>query len=178
MNIFTLKESKVIIDPAALVVPEMKAIWDRDKSKDKTIAYQELSYIFFCGWIKSPYRNMAPIDKEHNIKKDYIKDSKWKPDKAIQDAILKWEKFQETPSMRFLKSASFACEKLIEYFDSIDWTERNDKGMSVYKLSEVVSALSKVDDIRSSLQKLAEKVELESATKSVRGGGDINRREV
>ena len=43
---FELIDNKVVIPPSSLTIPEMKAIWDRDKKKDKTTAFMELCYVF------------------------------------------------------------------------------------------------------------------------------------
>lgn len=177
MSIFTFQNNKVVIDQEALVIPEFKEIYKRDKSKDKSKAFEELAYVYFYNDLKSPYKNLSSSERLIEIRKDYISDPKWTPDELVQGAILKYAKLQETPSVRYLNSTINAADKLIEYFNSIDWDERTEKGFPVFKVTEVVNALAKADDIRSSLQNLREKVEQEISSKTVRGGGNISKRE-
>ena len=35
MNLFDLKDRKVIVSTEALLIPEFKELWSRDKTKDK-----------------------------------------------------------------------------------------------------------------------------------------------
>lgn len=178
MSIFTIKNNQIILDPDAFLVPEFHAIYSRDKSKDKSQALKELAYIYFYNDLKSPYKNKPPLEREESLRKDFIKDSNWKSDSLIQQASLKYQELQETPSMRYLAASINAADKLIEYFNSIDWNERTDKGLPVFKVNEVVTALSKADEIRSTLEKLRDKVEQEISTKTVRGGRELKKREM
>jgi hypothetical protein len=45
MDLFDLRDFTVTISPKALMVPEFKALWDRDKSNNKSTALSELAYV-------------------------------------------------------------------------------------------------------------------------------------
>ncbi|HEY8364446.1 MAG TPA: hypothetical protein VIK84_02630 [Haloplasmataceae bacterium] len=179
MEVFTIKDNKVIINPDVLSIPQFREIWDRDKSSAKEIAEKELAYVYHMCAYKSVYRNYPEDIQEYKIKEDYFKNTKWEPDSIILKAVEKFKELSDTHSMRFLNAAITACNKLIKYYHGIDFSERDNKGNAVYKVNEVTTALEKSGKIIQSLELLKEKVEKELAINNtkVRGGGTINKRE-
>jgi hypothetical protein len=179
MEIFTVKDNKLIINPEVLSVPQFREIWDRDKSSNKELAEKELSYIYHICAYKSVYRNYSEEIQEQKIIEDYFKDIKWKKDEVVERGVEKFKELSDTHSMRFLNGAITACNKLIDYYHCIDFAERDGRGNAVYKINEVTAALEKSGKIVQSLETLKEKVEKEMAINStkVRGGGIVNKRE-
>ena len=47
MKLFDIQQGKVVMNPTILWVPEFRTLWDRDKSKHKEQAVNEISYIVF-----------------------------------------------------------------------------------------------------------------------------------
>ena len=91
VELFELKDGKLIIEPSRLIVPVFKQLYDRDKSKDKTQAFKEFSYIYFLLDFKSPYAGYPNDKKEEAIKKDLFKNNKWEPDSLVTEAIIKYK---------------------------------------------------------------------------------------
>lgn len=180
MGLFKLVNYKIDINPDVLSFGPFKEIWDRDTTKDKSVARQELSYVYFMADFKSIYNNYEVSKKEAMVIKDHISNSNWKPDTTIRMAVKRYLEFQETPSMRFLESAKKACDSLIEYFEGINWGLVNEKGAQVYKVTEVTGSLEKAGKILQSLESLKEKVEKEQnvSDSKIRGGGETSRFEV
>jgi hypothetical protein len=167
MNIFNLKNNKVIIDPDKLIIPEFKSIWERDKSKDKENAFKELTYVYMLVDFKSPYQAYPEDIREIKIKEDLFKDKNWKPDDLIKSACKKYYELIETPTLRMLNSARIAVEKLSNYFKV---SNPNDKSYT--------ANLEKLGKIIESLDKLEEKVKKEQTSETkVRGGGIVKERE-
>lgn len=167
MGLFHLEGNIVQIEPDSLAIPEMRAVWDRDKTRTKEIAYKELSYIYFVIDFKSPYQNIADEHREAEVIKDFIKDDKWRPDALVNLAIEKYNYLQETASLRLLKSARGAVEKLTTFFKDKNTDDRN-----------YTSNLEKLGKIIESIDKLEEKVRKDTkSTEKIRGGGEINERE-
>jgi hypothetical protein len=52
----------VKVDPEALLLKPFKKIWDRDKSKDKNRAMQELGFIYFVCDPRSDYQYLVDIE--------------------------------------------------------------------------------------------------------------------
>lgn len=169
MGLFELKNNLVVIEPQNLFIPEMKSIWDRDKSKTKDKAYKELSYIYYLVDYKSPYNSYPEDHREEIIIKDFIRDDKWKPDELITNAILKYSEFQETPSMRLMKAAKKAQDRITKYLDTGEGSDDIKELMMVIK--EIGKAVESVDKIEDKVKK-----EITSSEK-IRGGGQIKNRE-
>ncbi len=172
MNLFQLDKNTVIINPAALTIQEFKAIWDADKSKDKSFATKELAYVCFKADYKSPFLSYLADDRERAIIDDVFgKDFQWTPGDLIAAAISKYEKFQENHYIKLLKSQRSALEQMMNYYNNIDFELKDNKGNHVYKITEVSKAMGDTAKIIDSLNKLDEIIRKELRdTKRNRGG--------
>ena len=54
-KLFDLVEDKVEIKPESLLIYPFSEIWKRDKSKDKSKAFKEITYIWFYSDFDSPF---------------------------------------------------------------------------------------------------------------------------
>tara|TARA_R100001463_G_C3450119_1_gene213573 strand:+ start:160 stop:705 length:546 start_codon:yes stop_codon:yes gene_type:complete len=171
MRLFDLKDRNVIISPEALLIPEFKALWTRDKSKEKLKAMRELSYIYFICDYKSPYRDSYALSRlEAMVCKDFMKDEKYTPDAKVSAAKSKYKELQKTPSMLLLDASLQTVNKLTDYLQNIDLTERDKNDKPIYKPSDVTSSLKNIGGIVESLSKVKESVEKEmSEQASLRG---------
>jgi len=167
VGLFNLQDNIVRIDPDSLSVPQMKAIWDRDKNKNKETAYQELSYVYFLADYKSPYNVYPESIRPNEIQKDFIRNDKWKPDELILQAIKKYKELQETPVIKLLNAARSAVHKVTKYLTDKDMDDRN-----------YTKELEKIGKIIDSLDRLEDKVKKDiKINEKIRGGGDISSRE-
>ena len=164
------------MNPSSLAMPEFRVLWDRDEDVDKDNAVREISYVvFLCDEsLANPYRAYKEGDREDVLLKDFIKEKKWKPDKAIQAAIDKFMEATQTTNSRLLKAAKNAAEKLAGYFDMIDFNTLDKDGKPMFSAKELASNLAAVGNIVKSLHSLEEMVKKEQLeTNTVRGGGEI-----
>ena len=181
MKIFDIVQGKVVLIPQSLGIPEFKKIWDRDKSKAKERAYNEISYItFMCDPTSdNPYRGYETVEREKVLKQDFIRDVKWKPDEVIKAAMGKFDEMLQTTNSRLLKGAKAAADKLSVYFENIDFDEVGADGKPVYSARDLSSNLSSVGNIVKSLSQLESMVKREQLESSkTRGGGEIGLYEV
>lgn len=171
MRLFDLKDRNVIVSPEALLIPEFKDIWKRDKTKDKLKAMRELSYVYFVCDYKSPYRSSFTLNRlEAMVSKDFMKDEKYTPDSKISAAIEKYKELQRTPSMLLLDASLQTVHNLIDYLQNVDLQERDKNDRPIYKPSDVTSSLKNIGGIVESLSKVRESVEKEmSEQASLRG---------
>lgn len=162
------------MNPTILWVPEFRTLWDRDKSKQKEQAVNEISYIVFLHDFRSPYLAYPTNEREVRIKKDYFKSADWLPDDAVKAAIAKYKELQTSPISRLLQSAMDTCDKMTDYFNGVDFKKVDHNGKPIYTLKEVSSVMKDIGDIVSSLESLKEKVEREHMERgSIRGGSGI-----
>ena len=176
MKLFDIVNGKVVMNPQTLVMPEFRCLWDRDKSKEKYKAILEISFVvFLCDEsISNPYRAYKEGYRELELKKDFIGDETWEPDKEIKTAISKFKKSTQTTNTRLLIKAKSGAEKLADYFDDVDFSIKDKDGKSRYSARELASNLAAVGSIVKSLNQLEEMVKKEQLeSQTVRGGGDI-----
>ena len=178
MGLFDYKDHKIVLNPDAVAIPPFRKLWERDKSKTKHKATQELTYIYFMYDFKSPYNIYPENDRKSRVMNDYIKTPDWKPDAEVKLAIASYNEFQRTYSMRFLESARGLADKLSSYFDEVDFHATDDNGKPLYSAKDAVSNLKQVGDVIESLDKVEEKVRTEVDSKSkIRGDKAIKDRE-
>ena len=139
----------------------------------------EISYVIFLCDYKSPYNAYNEVEKPRVIKEDFIKNSKWEPDKVILDAIKKYENLQQTTNTRLLRSAKKGAEKLAEYFEGVDFSILDDNGKPIYTAKDLASNLGAVGNIVKSLVQLERQVQSEQVEISnVRGKSGIGEYEL
>ena len=161
--IFTIIANIPRITPEALFIPEMLAIWEADKSKDKITATKELIYVYHMSDPKSVYAKLSKDMREKTIIEDYL-GTEWKPTPQIELAIAKYKALIETPITRSFKSVSIALDKLnntLETLNAVDAKEMEQIGRTIEKYEKLAQSYMK-------LKELSEK-ELET-TRKIKGG--------
>lgn len=166
MRLFDIVNGVVQMNPTTLWIPEFKALWDRDKSKDKKQATSEISYIVFMHSFVSPYTGYSEKEREKKVRKDCfgVKSEEWKPDTEVKAAIKKFLTLQDTPTLRLLKAAKEGIDKITEYYENVT----AERAADIIKNTKELGALVKSLDI---LTKQVEKEQLENS--NIRGGQAI-----
>tara|TARA_R110000824_G_scaffold65226_4_gene170050 strand:- start:11824 stop:12363 length:540 start_codon:yes stop_codon:yes gene_type:complete len=174
MALFDLKNGHIVLNPESLALPGFREIWKKDKTKGKEKATQEISYIYFMCDYNSPYAVYPNIKRREVIAKDYMQDEKWVETEDVKVAVKRYLDFQETHTMRLMRAAKGASDKLAGYFETIDFLKVDDNGKPIYTAKDVAVNLEKVGNIVDSLDKLETRIKKEVRTDSrVRGGGEI-----
>jgi hypothetical protein len=179
VEIFEIDGSIVRPVKDILLIYPFNEIWNRDETKHKSIAINELAYIYYLVSPKktNPYSGYSNELKSKKIIEGIWKQVEWTPDDLVKEAIATYAKWLEeaAPSMRYYNAVKSGVEQTINFFQNIDFNERTDKGLPVYKISEVIPALKSANEVLKSMTDLQERVEQEvyesSKTKS---GKEIN----
>jgi hypothetical protein len=179
VEIFEMHNSHVTPVKEILLVSPFKEIWDRDKSKHKETAIREFSYICFLISPKktNPYAGYHVDIKKTKIVQGLWKDEEWIPDELVEKATSLYEEWlmNASPSMRYFNAVKSGVEQTINFFENIDFNERTDKGLPVYKISEVIPALKSANEVLKSMSDLKERVEQELYESSkTKAGKEIN----
>lgn len=165
--IFDLKNNEPTITIEGIFIPEFRTIWENDKDENKLKASQMLTYVYHVSDFSSSYSKLAEEDRLQQCKEDYLTleldDNDWD---MISKAISKYKKLQDTHSMRLLAGARYSVDKFTEYFYSIDFNERDDKGRPVHNAKDLASNLEKIGKIVTSLNDLEDVVNKERASNS------------
>jgi hypothetical protein len=144
IKLFKLDDYEVIVEPEALLLKPFKTIWDRDKSKDKSLAKQELAFIFFVSDPRSDYQYIIDRDtREEQVIQALGMPAKWKPDKKVYDALEFYESFKPV-SAGLLEDTRVAVNKLREMLRNINLDERDDKNKPVHTLSSITQTIKQV----------------------------------
>lgn len=171
MNLFTLKNYRVVISEEAYLLAPFKKIWDRDTSKDKERALQELGLVYFTCDIRSDYQYI--VDEQERIDAVIQGEglpAKYKPDKLVLDAMEFYKSFRSTAEI-FLEGTRIAANNFRNYLINLDLEETVD-GKPKYNVGSVATALKQMPQLITDLNKaeIAVKKEQEEQ-KSIRGGG-------
>ena len=164
-RLFDIEKGKLVLNPTALWIPEFKAIWNRDRKKNKDKAIAELSYIVFMHSFQSPYQAYSEKERENKVREDFLKDlPEWEPDELVRKAIDKYLELQDSISLRLLRSTRLALETIEEYF----------KNANAEDISTIVKNAKELGNLVQSLDKLEKQVQKEQLEASnIRGQTEI-----
>jgi hypothetical protein len=176
MKIFDIIDGKVVLNADELSIPVFKKIYDNDKTKDKSNAFNKISYIIFMYKWDSPY--MSYIDKEVRdriVKKDIFGDENYQLDNLTKQAIDRFLDFQYTISLQFLEQNIEGIKKLMDFYKMIDWSETDKSGKPIYSSRDLAANLEKAGGILKSLHSLRDQVRKEELEVSrIKGGNQID----
>lgn len=111
------------ITPEAIALGPFKTLWNRDKTKTKEKAKNELAYIYYMCDYKSPYFNTTNLEERHEEIKKAIFASTWEPDNIITEAVNFYRDRQRTFSLVLLEDAISGMSKLSAYLRNINFDE-------------------------------------------------------
>lgn len=173
MNLFTYEGYKLTISPEALVLKPFKQIWDRDKSKNKEKAMQELGFIYFFCDIRSDYQYIVnEADRELAIKDGEGLPQSWKPDAKIKEAIEFYNSFKSS-SILLLEDTRYAVDKLRKLLRDIDLSQTDDKGKPIYTLNTITATIKQVPSLVKDLDEAERAISKEvAAVGKMRGTGE------
>lgn len=159
MKIFEIKDWQLEVSEEIWGLKPFKVILDRDKTKDKSIAFAELMYIWFYCDIKSNYIIMHPTIRDKELKRDLANlPTKWKPDKVVKDGIDLYLKTSVTVIQRLHRQALESAKAIGDYLaNSAELlAERDHQGRVVNDIAKITGAVQKVPKLMQDL-KAAEK---------------------
>lgn len=97
IRLFKYEGYTVTVEPEALMLAPFRAIWDRDKDKNKSNALQELAYIYFMGDPRSDYQYLVDEEvRSSEIIKGLGMPDAWKEDAVVKRAMAFYESFKPT----------------------------------------------------------------------------------
>lgn len=150
MKLFKYEGYQLTISEEAMLLKPFKALWKRDKTRDKSVAMQELGYIYFMEDPRSDYQ--IYIDREERARQirigEGIKDS-WKPDAAVKEAMEFYASFKSDAAL-LLDDMRAMVSKLRIQLKEIDLTKEDDKGKPIYNIdsySKIITDLAKLTKI-------------------------------
>lgn len=144
IRLFKYEGYAVSVEPEAIMLAPFKAIWDRDKKKDKSMAMQELAYIYFMSDPRSDYQYLVDEEvRRDEVVKGLGMPDKWKEDDVVRRALEFYQSFKPT-SAGLLEDTRIAVNKLRQLLRNIDLEETDDKGRPVYTLNTITATIKQI----------------------------------
>lgn len=149
IDLFQVEKNGVVFRPEVLAIKEFRAVWERDKTKDKKRAFQEMSFLFFVEDLRSPFKLYLQEEKEIKVIESVFKDEKWKPDKLIEAARVRYRELTKTRSMQLLQDTWISMDNMGKFLRSVQYETTKDaaamKGV-LEKMPQMVATLKKLED--------------------------------
>lgn len=153
---FDIKQGKLIVRAQDLTVPILKEIYERDTTKLKTRALQDLLYIYHMADTDSPYADMDETVKEAHVRRAIFgTDKKIRIDTKITDAI---EEYMEC-NINTIDRVLFDFNKKIDDLRQ----QITDAKISDSNIDKVIERMQKFDK----LLEAKEKIEIRQQKKAV-----------
>lgn len=154
----------------ATLLPFRKVL---DKYKDRYHGILELTFI---GFLLNPKSDFADIRDEQERTEAILlsmgQGDKIKIDEITQEAIEFYKERNHTTTTKLLDKALNALDKLGDYFDQIDFSERDEKGNMVYDPKRLVDTIKEAPKLMSAVRELKDQIRKEQEVEQgVRGSG-------
>ena len=163
----------LVIQPEALAIEVYAKVWNRDKTKDKSKAIKELTFVYFSRSMDkyNPYKEYNSDERTKQIIKDLNID--WPIDKLVFDCIEQYEKHNYTFATDYLLANFDAANKIKDYLRTVDLDARDDNGKPIHKATDITKVQSDASKVLKTLKELMqiEQEGLEKKDNRIRGGG-------
>lgn len=171
MEIFSydsLNKQLELNEPEILLVREFKALLTRDKTKAKSRALKELTYIYLAICWKSPYNQYTELERHEEALNDSGLTEEEFNDPIFREACRKFRSLQDSnKSIKLLNAARVAADQFIEYFETIiDLNERDQNGKPVFSAEKVMKEMAQLSKVHEQLKVLEAQVKQEMEVSS------------
>ena len=176
MNVFVydnVNNRLEINEGEILLVTEFKNLFNKDQSKDKELAFKELTYIYLALDWKSPYSQYTELERHEEALRDSGLTEEEFNNPVFREACRKYRALQESHlSVRMLNAAKLGAQQFIDYFTIIaDLNERDVNGKPVFDAKKHFETMSKMHDLHEELTRLENIVKKElTETSTLRAG--------
>ena len=175
IRLFQYEGYEVKVSPEALLLAPFKAIYKRDKHKDKTLAKQELAFIYFMADPRSDYQYIIDEEvRQEEVIKGLGMPEKWKPDEAIKRAMEFYQSFKPI-SAGLLEDTRIAVNKLRGMLREIDLEKTDSNGKPIYTLNTITATIKQIPSLVKDLDEAERTLAQEIAqSNKVRGAAEKN----
>lgn len=147
IKLFKRDGYEIKVEPEALLLKPFKKIWNRDRSKDKNRAMQELGFIYFVCDPRSDYQYLVDLDtRMESVKQGEGLPNEWTPDQVVKEAMEFYSSFKPTSAL-LLEDTRVAVDKLREHLKNMDFNEVDDKGKPKYTLNTITSTIKQIPEL-------------------------------
>jgi len=153
---------KLVISPETLALVPFKNIYNKDKTRNKETAFNDILGVYLMEGFLSPYHNYPDTIKEESILKDNKLDKDFYKRDDIKEACEFYKEQQKNslPTLRALNACDKGIERLCKELE-------NPKS----KIKDVIESISKIRNVIKDYNAIREEVLEETTGNSKRRGG-------
>lgn len=171
MRLLQMKNHVLDIAPEALSIRAFRALWDRDKSKDKKVALAELSYVWFMRSRESDFNYILDDEgRSEEVQKVIVGLPKnWKPDSKIKEAEEEYTKLSTTVISKLFDNARAAVERISIFLGNVDPSEKDRMGKYLFDAKKIADTIKTVPDLAEALDNAEKMMVKKEEGSNVRG---------
>ena len=172
-------------EPEVLLIREFNVLWEKDRNKCKEdptgskrlLAWREFKYIYLMlDWL-SPYSQYNEGERHEECLKDAnLTEEEWN-NEDFRAACRKYRDLQESSkALKLIKPAQSVADKLADYFNDLDLSERDPVTQKpIYKTKDVIAEMQSASSVVEELKNLEimYKKEIQATTSTVRGDAEL-----
>ena len=164
---------------------DVKALWARDKSPDKSMYIKEVGVIYYLADPKSPPKQQGLSDKEsiklaienYDLPKDYL------PDELVWKIIEKYAEQAAGPAMKAvvslrkaLHNVTIASDKVNELLNNklVEGIGENEIPVTISYIDSINKKITDIPNLLAALRKAEDECINEQETMTARGGVQIS----
>lgn len=155
MRLIQMKNHELTVREEVWGLAPFAKLLSRDKTKEKTRAFNEVLFIWhFCD-VRSDYQHMTnESDRILEIKKDLKLPKTWKVDDTMQAAIDCYDRGSTTVIQTLYKQTLKAASAIGNYLSNTEalLAERDMQGKVVTDIAKITSSVQKVPKLMSDLK--------------------------
>lgn len=136
----------------ALLIRQIRELFEQDKSKKKEEFWKQMSYLWFMCDPRSTYQYITDeTSRSLEIKAQEGLGVDWEPSDMLKDAMDIYRKHTVTTSSLLLEGMRKGIENLRAFLTTMDLNATDRSGRPIYQVSTMTSALKQVPDLAKAL---------------------------
>lgn len=141
-------------DPQMLILKPFKKIIDRDKTKNKVKANNELAYIFHLCDIRSDFSDITSEEERSKLIIEGLElPDNWIPDNVVNEAIEYYKERSLTPGLQLLGEYKGLLSRASEYVKTIDINSPDDLKKAITAAKDIPVLINTVEEMEIALLK-------------------------
>jgi len=175
MKIFEIENNNVTYAPQALLLKPFKELWERDKSKSKGRAKDELAYIWYMEDVRSDFYDIVDEDERRTEVLKFLTElpPSYKEDAAIKTAKKEYKRLSEGMAVKLLKDAMIMIQKMRVAMLATDFDERDKSGKPIHDIDKVMRYVDRIPTLLKSLKETYREIEREAQEQHLMRGDRI-----
>jgi len=178
LTLFVIEDYEPRLSDEALLIEEFRALYTLAYNKrkgdvqgrERKRAIQECRYIYHMFDYRSEFSEYEDDERHIEACVSAEIDKDYKQSKEMKACITIFNKLQETRMLKTLTTAEQTLDKVREYYNAVDFLEKDEKGALVHKPKDIMASIADLGSVNKKLGDLRKQVKAElKDTESLRG---------